>query len=208
METVGKYSAMEIADYILLKYKEHNITPLKLQKLLFYVKAWSIVAGKPLIKEDFQAWKFGPVCTEVYHKFKENKDHNILFPKTNPYIEEESKELIDFILKNYINYSGGQLSELTHSEDPWIKTNANCIIKEELIKDYYSKLPFAKNFTEKTGFYPVLEPLFYSFIFDMDKQTQKFLETKKVFSSFEEFDQIQQSIKKEVLEFLKTKINA
>ena len=43
------------------------MTTMKLQKLAFYSQAESLACrGLPLFDEDFQAWRGGPVCRELY----------------------------------------------------------------------------------------------------------------------------------------------
>ena len=43
------------------------MTTMKLQKLAFYSQAESLARrGHPLFDEDFQAWRGGPVCRELY----------------------------------------------------------------------------------------------------------------------------------------------
>lgn len=48
------------------------ISPMKLQKLLFFAHADFLVRyGLPLIKQEFEAWDHGPVIPSVFHEFKE-----------------------------------------------------------------------------------------------------------------------------------------
>ena len=45
----------------------NDISPMKLQKLVYYAHAWHLAfLGQPLIREEVQAWKFGPVIPDVY----------------------------------------------------------------------------------------------------------------------------------------------
>lgn len=60
------------AYYIIENYHsiQGGITPLKLQKLLYYLKVWGIVSGKELLESgQFKAWKNGPVNSYVYHQY-------------------------------------------------------------------------------------------------------------------------------------------
>ncbi len=48
-----------------------SITHLKLQKLLYYAQAWSLVLkGKSLFEEDFEAWAHGPVLPSIFEQYK------------------------------------------------------------------------------------------------------------------------------------------
>lgn len=47
------------------------ITPMKLQKLLFFVTClYQRTTHRHLLTESFQPWKYGPVCSAVYDEFK------------------------------------------------------------------------------------------------------------------------------------------
>ena len=65
----------------------------------------------------------------------------------NVSLSSEDAEFIDFILENYLKYSGAELERLSHNEMPWIKTrgdlnvNERCdkVITPELMIEYYGK---------------------------------------------------------------------
>lgn len=119
-----------IVDYIISKVKsEDNPTTLinlKLQKLLYYIQSWSYgITNKPLFTGDFQAWVHGPVNREVYDRFSSTKSlyseitlDDVLNP--NVLLDDDTSEFVDYILGNYMKYSGAELERLSHSEDPWI----------------------------------------------------------------------------------------
>ena len=148
------------------------VTPMKLQKLLFYVKAWGLVAGKKLAKGHFRKWEYGPVNTTVYSAFKSYGAQPI--PQQPVEASHaptgEEKEFIDFIVTCYGQFNAYSLSAMTHNEEPWQLTATNEIIKNDLIKAYYSKQPFAKNFPfdpENNPFYPLQSDLSAAFTMDM-----------------------------------------
>ena len=44
----------------------YSLTPLKLQKILYYAQGWSYVwDGVPLFEEEFEAWQYGPVNRQI-----------------------------------------------------------------------------------------------------------------------------------------------
>lgn len=48
-----------------------QVSPMKLQKLLFFAHADFLVRfRKPLIKQEFEAWDYGPVIPSVFQEFK------------------------------------------------------------------------------------------------------------------------------------------
>lgn len=150
-------SIHDVADYIILRVKsedEHaSLINLKLQKLLYYVQAWSYGINKrPMFDGEFEAWIHGPVNREIYNRFSPTKS---LYSEItvedcqnpNVSLSPEDSEFVEFILENYLKYSGAELECLTHSERPWIDTrgtlgvNERCtrVISAELMMEYYGK---------------------------------------------------------------------
>lgn len=119
------------------KQKGIKITPLKLQKLIYYVKGIALaICEKQVFKEDIINWSYGPVVKEIYHEYKccgESVITNIKDIKTSKGLEK----LIDKILETYGKCEAFQLVELTHEESPWLSTTKNEIIKDEKIYEYF-----------------------------------------------------------------------
>lgn len=118
MNIPNSVSALDVAAYILRQKGE--MTAMKLQKLVYYCQAWSLVWDEaPLFSERIEAWANGPVVRELY------ESHRGLFyvdsiQGGNPdKLEARQKETIDSVLSYYGNRSAQWLSELTHAEDPW-----------------------------------------------------------------------------------------
>lgn len=156
-----------LTNYILATYG--SISPMKLQKLTYYVKVWSLVAGRPLVNAQFRKWSYGPVNPELYYAYKEQGARLIPQPVSVPYISENDKRLIDMILSAYADKSAFALSAMTHKESPWVNTSDNAIISDEVILDYYSNLSFAKNFQNggQEAFYFLQDDNWHSFTLDM-----------------------------------------
>lgn len=56
----------------LAKAEGRDVTPMKLQKLLYYAHGWFLALhDQPLLDRSIEAWQFGPVVSPVYHEFKE-----------------------------------------------------------------------------------------------------------------------------------------
>ncbi len=140
----------DIADYIILRVKSEDeyasLINLKLQKLLYYIQAWAYgILGKPMFSGDFQAWIHGPVNREIYNRFVLTKS---LYSEIDiddcknkdVQLSPEDKEFVDFILDNYLKYSGAELERLSHSEQPWIETRGNLGANERCEKVISSKL--------------------------------------------------------------------
>jgi uncharacterized phage-associated protein len=62
-------SAKDVAAYILQRLGP--MTTMKLQKLLYYCQAWSLVWDEePLFYEAIEAWANGPVVREVFEEHR------------------------------------------------------------------------------------------------------------------------------------------
>ncbi|HEY8961580.1 MAG TPA: type II toxin-antitoxin system antitoxin SocA domain-containing protein [Luteolibacter sp.] len=112
------HSVHDVAAYILKKQGE--MSAMKLQKLVYYSQAWSLVWDeKPLFKAKIEAWANGPVVRSLYEKHRGQ-----FLVKTWPdgdrmKITGKAKETIDSVLSFYGDKTGQWLSELTHKERPW-----------------------------------------------------------------------------------------
>jgi uncharacterized phage-associated protein len=107
----------DVAAYILTQ--RGSMTAMKLQKLVYYCQAWSLVWDeKPIFPEKIEAWANGPVVRELYelHRgmFRVSKwdgDPGALTP--------EEKDTVETVMSFYCKYSSMELSNMTHREDPW-----------------------------------------------------------------------------------------
>lgn len=152
------YKVDLIADYIILRLntdEKMSLINLKLQKLLYYVQAWALgINKKRFIDSNFEAWVHGPVCRNLYDRFKENKSlYSFITPedvenkKPESKIEQNDIDFINFILDNYAGFSGAELETMTHKETPWIEARkglapmegCNKVISEETMQEYYGK---------------------------------------------------------------------
>jgi len=111
-------SAHDVAAYIM--QQRGTMTCMKLQKLLYYSEAWSLIWDEaPLFTEEIEAWANGPVVRDIYD------EHRGLFQVSNwprgkaSRLSQDQRETIDAVLKYYAGHPANVLSELTHTEDPW-----------------------------------------------------------------------------------------
>jgi len=154
--------ALELSQYIIAKFDESGdfISNKKLQKILYYIEAWSLVHLNSIIDEDFEAWVHGPVIPEVYHEYKKygynpintDKNYNATDFITDFKIVNinysEHFHLIDGVLDEYGVLSSLELELLSHSEEPWNSVRKNLLpsehstssIDKALMKKYYSSL--------------------------------------------------------------------
>lgn len=181
---------------------------MKLQKLAYYTKIWTLVAGNAVVGADFQKWEFGPVNLVIYHTYKVFGASVI--PSTSivkPEIEKAQDALCTFILDNYINYSAFELSTMTHKEDPWNTTAKNAIISDTHIIDFYSKQPFAKNFKKfnpQGPFHFLQNDAWHAFTLDMTSDEATAYEA---YPSYEEYVAQSKSAEIDFQEFFKDTFN-
>lgn len=174
----------ELAKYIAGKYPS-SVSPMKLQKLMYYCYAWQLVAKKKFFEATFEAWPHGPVDPEIYDEYKGFGKNPITIADT-PQIKET---IIDFILDSYSVYSAIELSKTTHEEKPWkMYKSTNEVIPDDTLYNYYSTQAFAKNFPlENSGkYYPPKTSAHYAFTFDMEKEyVPEFSSLKEYLESFD-----------------------
>ena len=144
-----------VVKYLLVRCSD--ITPLALQKLLYYAQGFfKAFTGEYLFYNNCEAWAHGPVYRSVYYKYK-NYGYNPIEESEYDYTEIEltkiEKEILDSIIRNFGCYSGKVLEKMTHAEIPWSYTriglgdneNSNRIIKKELIVKYFNDIKLKHN---------------------------------------------------------------
>jgi len=99
------------------------LTPMQLQKLLYYAQGWSLaLRGKPLFGEPVLAWKHGPVVREVFNLFKYWKDLPIRAAEVPVSIglDPDEERHVEYVWSFYSGYSASALRKMTHDERPWV----------------------------------------------------------------------------------------
>ncbi len=136
---------MDVARYLIyLSYHDGNnysLTPLKLQKVLYYVQGWSYLwDNKPMFAEVFEAWQYGPVNREVYDQFKIYKGSEIPYKEgARPRCASpEELETIERVWEEYGMESAGELVTMTHEEAPWRNAyQEGTLISNRAIRKYF-----------------------------------------------------------------------
>lgn len=136
------YSAMQIANAFIQRARNGQIadlTPMKLQKLMFLAQSWYLKNYEArLIDDTFYRWDYGPVIPSVYYEFKSNggapitefardfRGEPILLP-----LHHSDENFLDEIIQDYGQYSGWELSNLTHQRGTaWSNGSIGSIITE------------------------------------------------------------------------------
>lgn len=148
-----KISALSIAEYFIDKSNKEGkvITNKKLQKLVYYAQAWSLVLNnKKIFDEKIEAWVHGPAVKSIYVKYKNfgfsaiKKEADVSIIKTIP---SSLQKVLDSVWFVYGNLDANYLEMLTHSEKPWqearegLQSSENSENEISLItmKAFYSK---------------------------------------------------------------------
>lgn len=87
------------------------------------VLAWD---GRPIFNAEIQAWANGPVVRELYnqHRGHFEVDANSIVGNAQALTRDE-KDTVDAVLLAYGHLNGQQLSDLTHSERPWLEARGD-----------------------------------------------------------------------------------
>lgn len=144
-------AATVLSNNILVRAQEEkiDITPMKLQKLLYYVCVkYAKETGNSPISEHFEVWKYGPVVATVYAEFKPFGSKTITKFSQNAMgkskmVDEDAnpilKKCLDYVWNKFKRLSGIELSERTHKrESGWYaayQKNHTAISTEEMRND-------------------------------------------------------------------------
>lgn len=126
------------------------MTAMKLQKLVYYAQAWSLVWDeRALFEETIEAWVNGPVCRSLYglHRQQFEVAPNT-FKQGDLHLDDKAMSTIDAVLEFYGSKPAQWLSDLTHMEKPWKSARerarakdgdpANVVISLSDMHEYYS----------------------------------------------------------------------
>lgn len=144
----------------------HEVTPLTLQKLLYYIQGnYAAIYDKPLFDAPCEAWVHGPVYRNVYNLFRDFKYNPIDDDRFVPLKERalpltpEAKEVVDRVLDTFGMYSGKVLESITHKEAPWLDARKGFLPDEtshaeislDAMKSYFKKVDEKYNIRTEEG---------------------------------------------------------
>ena len=111
-------TAHDVAAYVLKRRGPRSA--MKLEKLVYYCQAWSLVwDDRPLFEDRIEAWANGPVVPVLYEKHR-GQFALTDWPGGDPTaLDDTAVETIDVVLDSYASHNAQALSDLTHREAPW-----------------------------------------------------------------------------------------
>ncbi|MFD1786961.1 Panacea domain-containing protein [Sphingomonas floccifaciens] len=143
-------SAAAVADRFRM-ISGNTLTPLQLIKLTYIAHGWSFpLRGDGLVRDRVEAWQYGPVFPDLYHKLKAFRSDAVTIPihhsdELGPFEAAHVEE----VYKVYGGFSGGQLSTMTHRDGtPWDiawKRGRNSQITDEMIAEHYRRIHAERN---------------------------------------------------------------
>lgn len=152
---MNKITVDQVANWYLSKAP---MSPKKLQEILYYAYAWFLTLANEsydtienrLFENRFEAWVHGPVCPEIYHKYKEFGYNDIPQVTSDaPVFSADVVDVLQQVWDVYGGYTAGQLESISHQESPWINARENCsayeicdteITDEDIYKCYAARI--------------------------------------------------------------------
>lgn len=159
---MNNYTAMDVANYIIWfvnnVLRRNNLTPLKLQKILYYVQVFYLInnQSRPLFLDSIQKWQYGPVVPSVYFEFKDNGVSHISeskstfsfqmspnggfnfdfspFDPSRIHNDPSARRAIEEVTMSLIDRDPFQLVHKTHLETVWLKDQSRILMGEKGIE--------------------------------------------------------------------------
>ena len=148
--------ARAIANEFLKLADGQPINQMWLQKLVYMAHGWNLAINQsPLVSDRIEAWDGGPVFRHIWNHFRDfgrNAKNGLLGERDGTPFEaelsSEEKSVISHVWKRYGDYTGSQLSDMTHKEGtPWSNAyfgrGRNSALQNEDIQQHFVELAFA-----------------------------------------------------------------
>ncbi|PVZ53036.1 Panacea domain-containing protein [Arthrobacter sp. H-02-3] len=126
--------------------QEPDVTPLKLQKLLYFAQANYLAStDQRLFDENLEAFRHGPVVYKTYQRYM-NINQILVAREVSPAVEtarvpEDVEHFLAAIWDKYKDFSAGQLRNLTHLQDPWLHNyeegSYRTVIPDDELRGYF-----------------------------------------------------------------------
>ena len=140
--------ALDVANWF-IEYSGYTKTSLQIQKLTYIAHGYMLgIHGVPLVSDQAQAWKLGPVFPEIYWKFKKWKFNPIGVSASPAPFTAMQQDVMENVFASYGRFCGYYLSDITHDnsdgETPWrqcyVEGAKYTPIPDDTTKEYYRQL--------------------------------------------------------------------
>lgn len=136
-----------VIEYLLSQCED--ITPLALQKALYYIQGFYYAFYKTfLFSEECQAWVHGPVYRDIYFRYRDYKFDPIESKEEfdDAVFSSSERAVLESVAKHICCYSGKVLEKFIHSEAPWLSARGELpdnapldrVIMKEDIGNYFN----------------------------------------------------------------------
>lgn len=160
---------------------EPDVTPMKLQKLLYLAQANHLAAtGERLFDADIEAFEHGPVVYRVWQTYSGNQ---IIDPDTHPdthdrLVPPDVEAFLAAVWTRYQDWSASALRHLTHRQSPWrdhyVERGFRTPIPDDDMLSYFrSDVPVADRITHPSVV--VVSPDVFDEDDDADRRLREFL---------------------------------
>lgn len=150
-------SAIDIASFFVKK----GVSPLQLQKLLYYAQVWFFVkTNRWLFSDEIKAWKYGPVVPDIWQRFKYMRrtdiiPHDRLAHKDYP---GQFNDHLQQVWDAYGHLTGSQLVDLSHGELPWQSSRIGLLNNQPSRNPVVIDKNTTKDFMLNDGKIPFISP--------------------------------------------------
>lgn len=140
-------TVFDVAAYVLKSLG--RTTTMKLQKIIYYCQAWSLVWDeKPLFEDRIEAWVNGPVIPKLYSYHRGHFEIESIDIGNPSLLDTTQRETVDKVLDYYGPKPAQWLIQLSHMEQPWINARKGISPNErgsreitiDALAEYYSSL--------------------------------------------------------------------
>lgn len=146
-------SINDVADHILASCS-NDLTNRELQKLLYLAQGFHLAqTGQELFREDFSAWKFGPVNPKIFHDYKSLGYLPIPRPSAEK-LPQISPAVMAFISSFLITFGGigqNRLIEFSHADMPWAASyipDQNVKLEKSKLREYFQNFSSFDDYKE------------------------------------------------------------
>ena len=140
-----------------LKLEGSPMNQMRLQKLVYIANGWNLaINGEPLTDARVEAWDGGPVYRVIWNHIRDlgyNVKGRFFGPRGSSdrfkaELSDEEKSVIQHVWKRYGDYSGLDLSKMTHQEGtPWSNAyfgkGRNAALNENDVRQHFVELALA-----------------------------------------------------------------
>ena len=145
------HNSVKIANRFLKLAQEdgNSLTSMQLLKLVYIAHGWHLgLYHKPLIRDEVQAWQYGPVIPRLYREVRRFRASPVVGPlgaRDDDDLDQKAESIVAQTYELYGKMTGPALSRITHAKGtPWEllyeEGSFGVMIPDDIIEDHYVRL--------------------------------------------------------------------